>query len=283
MSIEELQDSADEIAATSQQIGVSSHELDEASSEQAASIEETSASLEEIASMTRQNAENAGLAKNKVEEARKITATLDQHMDQMTSAIENITKSSEETGKINKTIDEIAFQTNLLALNAAVEAARAGEAGAGFAVLADEVRNLALRASEAAQNTSSLIEETIKAVKNGNELTSATREIFKQNVDVSEIIGNLVDEIAVASQEQNHGIAQLNTAAAEMDKVTQQTSVNADQSASAAMELERRDEKLRQCVARLEGMVQGVKDSKETYTDKAIVGSAVDNLAIAAA
>ena len=101
----------------------------------------------------------------------------------MGKAIGEITKSSEETGKIIKTIDEIAFQTNLLALNAAVEAARAGEAGAGFAVVADEVRNLAMRAAEAAKNTSNLIENTIKAVKSGSELTRVTQEAFKKNVE----------------------------------------------------------------------------------------------------
>ena len=284
LSIEELQDSAEEIAATSNQIGVSSHELSRASVEQAATIEETSASLVEIASMTKQNAENASLTKNKVEEARKITTNLNQHMDQLTTAIENITTSSEEIGKINKTIDEIAFQTNLLALNAAVEAARAGEAGAGFAVVADEVRNLALRASGAAQNTNILIEETIQAVQNGNKLTSATREIFEKNVGISEVIGNLVDEIALASHEQDRAIDQLNTAAAEMETVTQQTAANADQSTAAAQQLKERDEKLRLCVARLEAMVQGNKKQVETdAAGKIFSESADDNLLLVSA
>ena len=156
--------------------------------------------------MTSQNADNARQAKTMMGEAQQIVESVNQHMGQMAGAIGEITKSSEETGKIIKTIDEIAFQTNLLALNAAVEAARAGEAGAGFAVVADEVRNLAMRASEAAKNTSALIENTIKAVKKGNELTLATQEAFKRNVGISGKIGKLIDEIAAASQEQAQGV-----------------------------------------------------------------------------
>ena len=127
----------------------------------------------------------------------------------MTKAIEEVNRSSEETGKIIKTIDEIAFQTNLLALNAAVEAARAGEAGAGFAVVADEVRSLAMRAAEAAKNTSVLIQNTRKAVKNGDELTHLTQDAFKENVDISAKISHLVDEISAASKEQSQGIDQV--------------------------------------------------------------------------
>ena len=169
--IQGLTESSTQVASASSQVSSASQSLAEGSSEQAASIEETSSSLEEMSSMTQQNAANANEAKNKMAEARQIVDKVNKHMGEMAEAIHGITKSSEETGKIIKTIDEIAFQTNLLALNAAVEAARAGEAGAGFAVVADEVRNLAMRAADAARNTSDLIENTIKAVKNGNEIT----------------------------------------------------------------------------------------------------------------
>ncbi len=177
------------------------------------------------------------------------------HMMDMAGAVAEITRSSEETGKIIKTIDEIAFQTNLLALNAAVEAARAGEAGAGFAVVADEVRNLAMRASEAAKNTSALIENTIKAVRKGNELTNATQEAFKENAAISLKIGQLVDEIATASEEQAQGIGQVNTAVAEMDNMTQSAAANAEESAAASEELNAQAEQMKVYIQELVKMV----------------------------
>jgi len=195
-----LREASNQVAAASEEVTSSSQSLAEGSSEQAASLEESSASLEEITSMTKQNADNAGHAKTLMAEVRKIVDRVDGHVNTMASAIHEVTKSSEETGKIVKTIDEIAFQTNLLALNAAVEAARAGEAGAGFAVVADEVRNLAMRAAEAAKTTSSLIENTIATVRKSRDLTQQTQEAFKENVQISGKIGILIDEIAAASQ-----------------------------------------------------------------------------------
>ena len=158
---EGLSEGADQVAAASSEVASASQSLAEGNSNQASSLEETSSSLEEMSSMTKQTADNASQAKSMMMVTKKIVAKVNEHMEEMAKAIRDITKSSEETGKIIKTIDEIVLQTNLLALNAAVEAARAGEAGAGFAVVANEVRNLAMRAAEAAKNTSSLIENTI--------------------------------------------------------------------------------------------------------------------------
>ena len=259
--VEGLSDGASQVASASSQVSSASQSLAEGASEQAASIEETSSSLEEMSSMTKQNADHAGQAKTMMEEAHQIVRKVNDHMNDMAFAIAEITKSSEETGKIIKTIDEIAFQTNLLALNAAVEAARAGEAGAGFAVVADEVRSLAMRAADAAKNTSELIEGTITAVRKGNSLTVSTQEAFKANVEVSEKIANLIDEISAASHEQAQGIEQVNQAVSQMDKVTQQNAANAEESASAAEEMNAQAEQMKEFVYQLIALVGGSKGS----------------------
>jgi methyl-accepting chemotaxis protein len=255
--VEGLADGAEQVAAASSQVASASQYLAEGTSEQASSLEETSSSLEELSSMTKQNADNANQAKVMMMEIQQTVEKVNDHMEGMSQAINEITKSSEQTGKIIKTIDEIAFQTNLLALNAAVEAARAGEAGAGFAVVADEVRNLAMRAAEAAKNTNSLIENTVKTVHNGAALTLSTQEAFKENMAMSTKIAQLIDEIATASGEQSHGISQINTAVAEMDKVVQQSAANAEESASASEEMNAQAEQMKVYVHDLLAIVSG--------------------------
>lgn len=253
--IQGLSLAAQQVSAGSGQVSSSSQNLAEGASEQAASIEETSASIEELSSMTRANADNAGEAKSMMGTASQIVAKVNQHMDEMTGAISEITQKSEETSKIIKTIDEIAFQTNLLALNAAVEAARAGEAGAGFAVVADEVRNLAMRAAEAASNTSTLIEDTIKAVHSGSELTTSTQAAFQENVEIAGKVAELIEEIANASAEQAHGIEQLNIAMSEMDTVVQRVAANAEESASTSEEMNAQAKHMNEMVTNLTTMV----------------------------
>ena len=255
--VEGLSLGGDQVASASAQIASSSQQLAEGASEQAAAIEETSSSLEEMASMVKQNSENAERCRVVMEESNQIVGNVDKHISGMTEAIGKIQSSSEQTVKIIKTIDEIAFQTNLLALNAAVEAARAGEAGAGFAVVADEVRNLALRAAEAAKTTSAMIEDTVKAVKDGSELTKLTQEAFQKNLEIARKVAELVGEIAAASKEQAQGIDQINKGVAEMDKVTQQNSASAEETASASEEMNAQAEQMKEFVAGLVALVGG--------------------------
>jgi methyl-accepting chemotaxis protein len=255
--IEGLSDGSEQVAAAAEQVSAGSQSLAEGASEQAAALEETSSSLEEMSSMTKNNADNANEAKSGMGTAGQIVDKVNRHMGDMADSIGEITRSSEETSKIIKTIDEIAFQTNLLALNAAVEAARAGEAGAGFAVVADEVRNLAMRAAEAAKNTTDLIENTIKSVKSGNELTLNTQTAFKENMEIAKQVGILVDEISAASNEQAQGVEEINRAVTEMDKVVQQVAANAEESASASEELNAQAEQMQAFVMELVNMVGG--------------------------
>jgi len=235
--IEGLNSGADQVTAASTEVATSSQSLAEGASEQAAAIQETSASLEELSSMTRRNADNATQTRAMMKEAKEVVEKASSELNQMIIAVEDIAKTSEQIEKIIKTIDEIAFQTNLLALNAAVEAARAGEAGAGFSVVAEEVRNLAIRAAEAAKSTNTLIVNSIKSVKRGNELTSSTQDAFTANKDISMKIANLIDEIDTASQEQAKGIEQINKAVVEMDTVVQRNASSAQEAAAASEEL----------------------------------------------
>ena len=255
---------AEQVKLYAGQLSFASHSLAEGATEQAASLEETSASLEEMSTMTKLNADNSHQADNLMKEVHQIVGEADRSMASLTNSIQDISVASEETSKIIKTIDEIAFQTNLLALNAAVEAARAGEAGAGFAVVADEVRNLALRAAEAAQNTADLIEGTVKKVDEGSVLVTQTNTAFSNVTTSIGKVGNLVGEITTASREQSLGIEQLNRAVGEMDKVVQQNAANSEESASSAEEMKAQAEQLSRIVDDLEVLVEGNKQARNT-------------------
>lgn len=239
----------EQITSAAGQISSGSQTLAEATGEQASSLEEISSSIEEINSLTANNASNSKQGLNLTDEAVKSVDEGNVSMGKMNEAMSSILKSSMETGKIIKTIDEIAFQTNLLALNAAVEAAHAGEAGKGFAVVAEEVKNLALRSAEAAKNTSNLIEGSTKNAEMGAKIVDQVSHSFVEIKEKFAKVKNIVNEIAASSEEQAQGIQQVNVAVQEMNKVTQQSAANAEESASAAEELNGQSSELQNMVS----------------------------------
>jgi len=228
-----------------------SSRLADGASQQAASIEETSASLEEITGMTRRNAESANNAKQVATATRAAVDQGTAGMQRMTGAMDGIKTSSAEISKIIKTIDEIAFQTNILALNAAVEAARAGEAGAGFAVVAEEVRALAQRSATAARETSDKIEVALHKSDEGARTSVEVAGMLAQIVDQVRKMDTLVAEIASASGEQSQGLEQITKAMTEMDRVTQSNAASAEESASVAHELSNQSTELGAAVGQL--------------------------------
>lgn len=207
--------------------------------------------------MTRQNSQNAVHANSSMVETSKVVEEAQVSMSELNESMERISRASEETRKIIKAIDGIAFQTNLLALNAAVEAARAGEAGAGFAVVADEVRTLAMRAAEAAGSTAELVEGTAQAVKAGSEIVKKTGHAFERLAGGAKKVSELVGEITAASHEQTQGIEQINKAVAEIDKGIQQNAASAEESAAASEEMNAQAEHMKGFVAELLAIING--------------------------
>jgi methyl-accepting chemotaxis protein len=233
----ELADGASQVSSASGEISRASQSLAQGSSELAASIEETSATLEEISSMTKRNAESAGTAREVANQTRVAAETGTTGMQSMTSAMDAIKASSVNTAKIIRTIDDIAFQTNLLALNAAVEAARAGEAGAGFAVVAEEVRSLAQRSTQAARETSEKIQDSIQKSEHGVSISAEVAKTLAEIVTRARRVDELISEIASASKEQSTGVDQVVIAVGQMERVTQSTAAGAEECASAAEQL----------------------------------------------
>jgi methyl-accepting chemotaxis protein len=265
----QVTDATQQVAGASGQISSGSQSLAQGANEQASSLEEVSASLEEMSSMTRQSADNALAAKNLAGEADGNAKVGTEAMARMSTSINRIKESSDQTAKIVKTIDEIAMQTNLLALNAAVEAARAGEAGRGFAVVAEEVRNLAQRSAQAAKNTADMIGESVKNAEEGVKISDEVAASFDKIAVSSKKVNDLIAEIAAASKEQSQGIKEVNDAVTQMDKVTQQNAANAEESASASEELSSQAQELQAMVGQFKiSGVAAVRPKSITHASK---------------
>ncbi len=238
-------------------ITTASGTLAELASSQAASIEQTSSALEEVSSVARQNAENIQSTNEETAVVVRDIAEGAVAVGDMGKAMAEIDDSAEKISQIIKTIEEIAFQTNLLALNAAVEAARAGEAGKGFAVVADEVRNLAMRSAQAAQETTSLISGTVERVARGGEISRRLGQVFSQIEKSANKVGSLVGEITTAINEQAVGVNQVSSAVAAIDQATQENAANAERVRTSCTDIEAESTNLMLATDSLYRLVQG--------------------------
>ncbi len=254
-AVTELSEGAEQVSSAAGQVSGSSQSLAQGASEQAAALQQTSASGEELASMTRKNAENSQQAATVMTTVSARVTDANHTLAVMVKSMEEIGESSNKISRIIKVIDEIAFQTNILALNAAVEAARAGEAGMGFAVVAEEVRNLAQRSAQAAKDTALLIEDSIQKSGEGSRRLTEVAGSIQAITEGATQVRTLVDEVDASSREQAKGIGQISKAIVQMDSVTQQTAANAEESASASEELNAQSQALMAVVEQLRTLV----------------------------
>ncbi len=254
-TVDELDRCARDLATASQQVSASSHSLAQGASQQAASVEETSSSAEEIAAMTRKNTDQLSSAAQLTVSAGAAIASVNSALGNMQTSMKEINVSCEKVGRIIRVIDEIAFQTNILALNAAVESARAGEAGMGFAVVAEEVRNLAQRSAKAASETAALIDESIARSREGRvHLDQVSGAIEKVTGNAGQI-ASLVEGVQGGSVEQARGIQLIASAVARIEQVTQSSAGAAEEAAGVGEEIKGQAATLSRIVDRLNLLV----------------------------
>ncbi|MCB1185137.1 hypothetical protein KDM41_17070, partial [bacterium] len=258
-AIATLGESSDGISRASSQVSDASIEIADGANSQAAGLQETTAAMIELDDLTRQNTDRARQAADLSHQAQDAAELGTSTLERLNQAIGRIHASSEETARILKTIDEIAFQTNLLALNAAVEAARAGDAGKGFAVVAEEVRNLAHRSAQAAQETSNLIQLNRQNSEDGVKVAGEVAESLQSIIGSVRETSGLIEEVAQASGDQAGRLGNTKNAVIQIEGVTQRNAASSEQAAAASREMADQAQLLEQLVVTLQGIVEGEK------------------------
>ncbi len=241
--------SSQQVAAGSEQISAGAQSLAQCTTEQAGSVQGLAKSVSEIAEKVRQSMENAQQANIDMKEIIDDIRQGDEQMKKLVGAMNEITDTSGRIQKISKTITDIAFQTNILSLNAEIEAARAGEAGRGFAVVADEIRDLAGKSAVAAKETTSLIENTLTAIENGDKMVTGMEKDLEQISQKASAASVSVQEIAAAAKIQTDDIGQIHTDIDQVSEVIQTNSATAEESAASSEELSAQAETLRSLIS----------------------------------
>lgn len=249
-ALSQISVAADQVSTGSEQVSSGAQALSQGATEQASAVQELAATINEISMQVKENASNARMASEKVELVGSEVIGSNQKMQDMISAMDEISRSSSEIGKIINTIENIAFNTNILALNAAVEAAHAGAAGKGFAVVAAEVRSLANKSSEASKETSILIQNSLKAVENGSRIAAETAQSLTTVVEGAGEVTDIIGKISSASVQQSDSIAQITVGVDQISAVVQTNSATAEQSAAASEELASQSLVLKELVGR---------------------------------
>jgi methyl-accepting chemotaxis protein/methyl-accepting chemotaxis protein-1 (serine sensor receptor) len=241
--------------------------LAQGASEQAAALEETLRRSEEITARARENSGSARDAAGMAGEWERRFAENEGSLEAMVAAMDEVSVQSEKVAKIIRVIDEIAFQTNLLALNASVEAARAGEAGMGFAVVAEEVRNLAQRSAQAAKDTAALIEVTARKTAEGKDRVDAVAGAVSGIGRECGRLVELVGKVSRGGEEQERGVEFVRTAVGQMESVTQRVAASAEEGAAAAEELSAEAEALRGSAERVRVLLEGRRERRGRRCD----------------
>ncbi len=251
-ALSQINQTAGQVSVESEKMATDSQTLSSGAVAQASAVEELSASIQDLSAQVSNTSKDADHARKLSTDTAVQLETCNQKMADLTTAMEDISKASQQISGIIKTIEDISFQTNILALNAAVEAARAGAAGKGFAVVADEVQSLATKSSEAAQNITGLIQNSINLVAHGTALSADSTQTLNEGVAKAKQSTKLVERIAQSAKEQADSLAQLTQGMEQISGVVQTNAATAENSAASAQELRGQAAELKESVQRFQ-------------------------------